>query len=176
MKKLMDRINIRNLVIIILCITVILMAIGFSVLSMKLNVDDPYYNVEFTKIEQTSSVKGGSINPDSTYKIKSSGQRVNFNFQLNNPYDEIIYKLTIKNKGNMPVEIKDIVEYPEYSTDLKAKEKIYPVKISYNDVVDTVLEAGQSTEINLVVQYAMGEKAKKDIDYSLVLVTSSPKE
>ena len=50
MKK---RINIRDLIIIILCITIICMAIGFGILSSHLNSHtdtDSKYAVSFTKI------------------------------------------------------------------------------------------------------------------------------
>ena len=157
MKRLLDRINIRNLVIVFLCITVIIMAIGFSVLSIELNKDDPFFKVSFTQIEQTSSVKGGTIDPEAKYKINSSGQRVDFNFILNNPYDELMYKVVIKNEGNIPIEIKDIIETPEY-----------------NDVTENVLAPEEETEINLVVQFAQGTPQKKSINFSLVLIASSP--
>ena len=175
MKRLLDRINMRNLVIIALCITVIVMAIGYAVLSIKLNKDDPYYKVSFTKVEQTSSVKGGTTNPEGKFKINSSGQKVDFKFSLNNPYDELIYKITIKNEGNIPIEIKDIIEYPEYTINSEAKKSIEPVKIFYNDVTENVLEPDGETEINLVIQFNSGLAQKKNIDYSLILITSSPK-
>ena len=124
MKRLLDRINIRNLVIVFLCITVIIMAIGFSVLSIELKKDDPFFKVSFTQIEQTSSVKGGTIDPEAKYKINSSGQRVDFNFILNNPYDELMYKVVIKNEGNIPIEIKDIIETQEYTKNDKLSKAL----------------------------------------------------
>lgn len=175
MKRLLERINMRNLVIVVLCITVILMAIGYSVLSIKLNKDDPYYKVSFVAVEQVSSVKGGKTNPEGKYKINSSGHKIDFKFSLNNPYDELIYKIKIKNEGNIPVEIKDIIEFPEYTLDTKLKESLEPIKISYNDVTENVLDPEGETEINLVIQFAPGTAEKKDINYSLVLITSSPK-
>lgn len=174
MKKLLERINIRNLVIILLCITVILMAIGYSILSMKLNTDDPYFDVSFTKVELTSSVKGGDINPTGKYKINSFGKKLDFTFELNNPYDEMIYKITIKNEGNIPIEIKDVIESPEYTKDDNLMKKIEPIKISYNDVTETILEPDEETEINLIIQFNPGEKQNKKIDYSFILIGSSP--
>ena len=82
MKRLLDRINIRNVVIVFLCITVIIMAIGFSVLSIELKKDDPFYKVSFTTVEQVSSVKGGKSNPEGKFKINNSGHRVDFSFSL----------------------------------------------------------------------------------------------
>ena len=176
MKRLLERINMRNIVIVFLCITVILMAIGYSILSMELKKEDPFYDVSFTSVTQTTSVKGGNTNPEGKYKIKSSGQRVNFNFILNNPYDEIMYQITIKNNGNIPVEIKDIIEAPEYANNDKVKGLISPIKISYNDVTETILEPDEETEINLVVQYTQGEAKKMNVDYSLILATGSPNQ
>jgi len=176
MKRLLDRINIRNLVIVFLCITVIIMAIGYSILSIELKKDDPLFKVSFTEVEQTSSVKGGSTNPEAKYKINNTGQRVDFNFQLNNPYDELIYKIVIKNEGNIPIEITDIIETPEYTKNSELAKSIEPLKISYNDVTENVLEPEEETEINLVVQFSQGTPQKKNINYSLVLLASSPRE
>jgi len=176
MKRLLDRINIRNLVIVFLCITVIIMAIGYSILSIELKKDDPLFKVSFTEVEQTSSVKGGSTNPEAKYKINNTGQRVDFNFQLNNPYDELIYKIVIKNEGNIPIEITDIIETPEYTKNNELAKSIEPLKISYNDVTENVLEPEEETEINLVVQFSQGTPQKKIINYSLVLLASSPRE
>ena len=174
MKRLLDRINMRNLVIIALCITVILMAIGYSILSIRLNKDDPFYKVSFTTVEQVSSVKGGKSNPEGKFKINNSGHRVDFSFSLLNPYDELIYKIKIKNEGNIPVEIKDIIEFPEYTLNSELKKSLEPIKISYNDVTENVLEPEGETEINLVIQYGPGTIEQKNIKYSLVLITSSP--
>ena len=174
MKRLLDRINIRNIVIVFLCITVIIMAIGFSILSIQLKKEDPYYKVSFTSIEQTSSVKGGNANPIGKYKINTFDQRVDFKFVLNNPYDELIYKITIRNEGNIPVEIKDIIEIPEYTKNDELTKSLEPIRISYNDITENVLEPDEETEINLVVQFNPGNPQKKEVNFSLVLITSSP--
>ena len=174
MRRLLDRINMRNLVIVFLCITVILMAIGYAIISMKLKEEDPFYEVSIIKVEKISSVNGGSINPIGKHKIKSSNQRIDFNFTLNNPYDELIYRITIKNTGNVPAEIKDIAEYPEYTKDEKLIKSLSPIEMSYNDVTETILEPDEETEINLVIQFDHGESRKVEFNYSMVLITSSP--
>ena len=71
MKKM---INIRNSVIIILCITIICMSIGFIVISIdytKNKKQDLSYNVVFEKIKKLSSVKGSNIEPKGTVKINT---------------------------------------------------------------------------------------------------------
>ena len=176
MKRLLDRINIRNLVIVFLCITVIIMAVGFAVLSSELNKEDPFSKVSFTTVDQVSSVKGGTTNPKGKYKINSSGQRLDFDFELNNPYDELIYRVTIKNEGTIPVEIKDIIEVPEYTKKEELVKSLEPVKISYNDVTENVLEPEEETEINLIIQFSSGTAQKKEFKYSLILIASSPEE
>lgn len=173
MKKLKENINIRNLIIIVLCITIILMAIGFGILSMNIDTKEPKFDVSFTTVEQTSSAKGGFVNPIGEYIIKSNGKKVDFKFTLNNPYDEMIYQITIKNNGTIPAKIEDILEYPEYTTDYNKSESIKPIKINYNDVKDTILDPEETTEINLVIQFDQGQPAKKEINYSLVLIASS---
>ena len=176
MKRLTERINIRNLVIVFLCITVIIMAIGYSILSIELKKDDPVFKVSFTEVEQTSSVKGGTTNPEAVFKIDKLGQRVDFSFVLNNPYDELIYEIKIKNEGNIPIEIKDIIEIPEYTKNSDLIAKLEPIKISYNDITEIILAPDEETELNLVVQYGQGSPGQRNFDYALVLIAGSPEE
>ncbi len=68
MKKML---SIRNSVIIILCITIICMSIGFIVISIdytKNKKQDLSYNVVFDKIKKLSSVKGSNIEPKGIVK------------------------------------------------------------------------------------------------------------
>ena len=76
MKKM---INIRNSVIIILCITIIFMAIGFIVISVdytKRNNEDFSYNVSFTDIKKSSSVKGSTTEPKGKVKISDNNSEI----------------------------------------------------------------------------------------------------
>ena len=115
-----NMIHIRNSVIIILCITVILLGIGFIILSVQLkNKTDevPNLNVVFSKVKKTSSVKGSDKEPTSKAEIVSSGTEIEMKFNLNSTHDEITYVAEIENKGNLACEI--ISEILEKSKILK---------------------------------------------------------
>ena len=79
MKKL---INVRNSVIIILCITIICMAIGFIVISVdytKKTKENFSYSVIFTKIKKLSSVKGSTSEPKGTVSINEDQAEIEMN-------------------------------------------------------------------------------------------------
>ena len=72
-------INIRNSVIIVLCVTIVFMGIGFIVLSMKLEDkinDVGKFDVSFTNVTKDSSTKGGTINPSGNVEISEEGKEL----------------------------------------------------------------------------------------------------
>ena len=175
MKKM---INIRNSIIIMLCITIICMGIGFAVLSMKLtheNKKEPYFNVSFIKVKEEPSAKGGTISPIGTHSITNNGKELNMQFTLNVPNDELAYSIIVKNEGNIPAEIVNIKQTPDYNNDVNAINSIYPVTITTSDIVGKVLEPGEEETIKLIVQYNSSPIKKiKKFNYQLTLITSSP--
>lgn len=177
MKKM---INIRNSIIIVLCITIIFMGIGFALLSMQIvkeNKEEPFFDVSFTKIKEETSVKGGKIDPIATNSITNNGKEINMNFTLNSPYDELAYTIIVKNNGNMKAEIVDIKEIPDYQHDTQAMNSIFPVTVTHSDVIGKILEPNEEEEIKLVVKYNPTiQPIKKEFSYQLYLITASPKE
>ena len=74
MKKM---INIRNNIIIVLCITIVLMAIGFIAISVKLKAykdKEESFNVVFSDISKKSTIKGSTKSPVGEVSIESSGK------------------------------------------------------------------------------------------------------
>lgn len=174
MKKL---INIRNSVIIILCITVICMAVGFIVVSIELKKQKEIknsFNVVFTKIVKSSSVKGSNIEPISQAQIDKNNHIINMNFQLNATHDEIIYIATIKNTGTIPAKIIDIIESPNYK-DKSFSKLIDPVTIQISEMENKILQPEEETELKIIIYYNPSslENTKKDFKYSIGLLTKS---
>lgn len=177
MKKM---INIRNSIIIVLCVAIIFMAIGFAFLSMQLTdlkKEEPNFNLSFVKIKSQPSAKGGIVEPIGTHSITNNGKEINMNFTLNVPNDELAYSIVIKNEGNIPAQIIDIKENPDYTNDVTAMNQIYPVTITRSDLIGKVLEPGEEEEMKLVVLYnPSAKKIKKEISYQLYLIAASPNE
>jgi len=175
MKKM---INIRNSIIIMLCITVICMGIGFAVLSMQLSKekkDEPYFNVSFIKVKEEPSAKGGAIAPIGTHSITNSGKELSMKFTLNVPNDELAYSIIVKNEGNIPAKIVNIKETPDYINDVKAATEIYPVTITHSSIIGKVLGPGEEETIKLMVMYNQAQTPKpKEISYNLSLIAASP--
>lgn len=176
MKKLVKT---RNWIIIILCLTIICLGVGFAFLSMELNNsknDNPEFSLEFINAEPRTPVKGGEKDPTVTSSITNSNQTINMEFNLYSPRDEIGYKIVIKNTGTIPAEIINLVEKPDYITDTLAAGSIYPVTISHNDVIGKILKPGEEVELNVIAIFdynALPVDVK--IPYQLSIIAKTPK-
>lgn len=167
----------RNWIIIILCLTIICMGIGFAVLSMELENqknNHPRFSLEFTKAEQRSLVQGGLNTPNVNSSIINSGQTINIDFELYAPRDEIGYKVIIKNTGNVKAEIVNIIEKPDYINDLSVAQTILPVKISHNNIIGKTLEPEEEVELNIVAIFDYNAlPMDMKIPYQLSILTKS---
>ena len=94
----------KNKIIIILCLTIICLGIGFAYLAIelqKVNSTKPYFDVSFTNVELGTPVQGGKNIPLSTSSITNAKKTINFNMTLYAPRDEVSYKVTVKNTGTL---------------------------------------------------------------------------
>lgn len=169
--------NTRNIIIVMLCLTIICMGIGFSYLAIKLDTmtkASKIFDVSFTKVIAKTPVKGGLVSPTGTSEIINEGKTLNLNFNLYAPQDELSYTIHIKNVGNLPAKIVDIITYPNYTKDTKIASTIAPIKITHNDLTNRTLEPEEEFEITLVVSYQPTANAGQvTIPYQMTLVTSS---
>ena len=172
MKKML---NIRNNVIIILCITIICMAIGFIVISVdytKNKNKDLSYSVVFKNIKKLSSVKGSTTEPKGTVTINDNSQEIDMHITMNAPHDELSYIATIENKSTVPIEILDIMESPDYKLD-SFKKLISPVTITLSDVENKVIEPKETLELKIIFYYNSKDAGTKTFDYKIGLITRS---
>ena len=112
-------IHIRNSVIVMLCVTVICMAFGFIVLSVHCkNEADKIdsFDVSFSDVRKTSSVRGTDLEPYGNIDITNSGLELDMSFVLNGGNDELSYIATIKNNGTLPAEIVDQLDISHIQT------------------------------------------------------------
>lgn len=173
MKKL---VSVRNGMIVILCITIICLGIGFIILSMELDKEkktDKVYDVSFVEVSKISSVSGGSVEPVGNISIEDDGKLLNMDFTMNNARDELNYNITIQNNGTVDAEVLDLIESPEYYKGA-FKTSLLPVSISFSDVSEKILEAGDSTDVklNVVYNYSTVTGVKK-FNYKLGLLSKS---
>ena len=172
MKKL---INVRNSVIIILCITIICMAIGFIVISVdytKKTKENFSYSVIFTKIKKLSSVKGSTSEPKGTVSIDEDQAEIEMNITMNSPHDELSYIATIENEGTVPIEIVDIMESPDYKL-ASFKKLITPVTVTLSDVKGKVIEPGETIDVKIIFYYNGTSSGIKTFDYKIGLITKT---
>ena len=173
MKKML---NIRNGIIIILCLTIIFMAIGFIIISLKLESfknNTQKYNVVFDKIIKDSSTKGGNTEPLGNVEIIANGKILNMDFTLNNPHDEISYIIKIKNESSTNALIVDLLQSPDYK-DINYNYLIDPVSITYNDIVGRELKPNEELDLKITVYYNPSTKSgKKTFNDKMGLITES---
>lgn len=173
MKKI---INIRNSIIIILCVTIIIMTIGFIILSVKLqnkNSEVNKFNVVFSSVKKDSSTKGGDIEPQGMVDVKANGKELDMNFTLNYFHDEISYIVKVKNEGTVSAIIVDLLESPNYK-DVKFNSLIDPVTISYNDIVGRELKPQEELELKITIYYNPSTiSGSRNFNYKLGLITES---
>ena len=172
MKKML---SIRNSVIIILCITIICMSIGFIVISIdytKNKKQDLSYNVVFDKIKKLSSVKGSNIEPKGIVKISNEQETIEMNITMNSPHDELSYIATIENKSTVPIEIIDIMESPDYKLP-SFKKLISPITITLSDIKGNIINPNETLDLKIVFYYNTGSTTPKTFDYKIGLITRS---
>lgn len=170
-------IHIRNSVIVMLCITVICMAFGFIVLSVycKNEADKiDSFDVSFSDVRKTSSVRGTDLEPYGNIDITNSGLELDMSFVLNGGNDELSYIATIKNNGTLPAEIVDVIESPDYRED-SFKKSIFPVSISISDIKGKIIPPGDDVELKIVVYYTPSSSlnSPKSIPLKLGLLVKS---
>lgn len=154
-------INTKNTIIIILCITIILLGIGFSYVCMQLdyqNKKKPSFDLKIKRVEQLTPIQGGDKKPTGIYNVSNSGKTINLEFNLYAPRDEISYKIIIKNEGTIKASIINLIEIPDYINDESYSKNIYPIKISHNDIVGKVLEPDEEIELNVVAYFSYKAK------------------
>ena len=173
-----NMIHIRNSVIIILCITVVLLGVGFIVLSVQLdrkNNEIYTMDVVFNSVKKTSSVKGSEKEPTSNADIISNGTELDMKFNLNSIHDEITYVTEIKNKGNLPCEIVDVMQSPDYNNP-EFEKLISPISINISDVKGKIIPPKEKIDLKIVVYYNKRENVSinpKSFSYRLGLITKS---
>ncbi len=170
----------RNSIIVLLCFSVICMAIGFTIISMRLEKNrenNPYFDVVFTKVTEQTAVKGGSISPHCVGNIINDEKEVSMNCNLYVPHDELSYSIVIKNNGNMDALIVDLMESPDYVNDVTLKNSIEPISITHNDISKSILKPGEELTLKVFIKYKESLKEKltsKKFTYNLSLITASP--
>ena len=167
----------RNTIIMILCVTIICMAIGFMVLSVKFKneKDAPrQFDVSFLTIKNTSSVKGSLKDPTAVTTITNSGKEIDMHVVMYSIHDELSYVAKIKNNGTLKAEIVDIFTSPSYEKEPFSKS-IFPVTIKMSDVKGKIIPPGEEMDLKIVFYYPSTTQpiTPKEFDYKIALLTKS---
>ena len=91
----------KNILIISLCFVLLIMGIGYSAFSSKLDINSSSsitsnWDVEITSIEKTN-VSGNVVEKDKSFTKDSAS----FSVEMEKPRDYVYYKIGVTNKGNI---------------------------------------------------------------------------
>ena len=159
------RINGKTIISILLCLGILFMAAGYSMLSTNLEITagasiTTTWDVRITKIT-TKNISGSAYNID---EPDFTNDTARFSLALTDPGDSITYTITIENKGT----ITAILNSLDITTN-GTSQIIYEVTgIKEGDI----LTAGNSVEVTVVARYNSNateapEDAGKSLEFGL---------
>lgn len=100
---------------------------------------------------------------------KLNGNILSINADLNNKGDNLKYEITINNKGNVPMYIKNIIS----NLYINGEQKIdtYPINVKYLGITnDEEIKANQTKKFNIILQREnIDNDAKINVVYNLLL-------
>ena len=173
MKKLVKN---KNAIIAILCLTIIVLSIGFTLIALKLKERESknkIYDVSIVRIQEGTAIKGGEILPTATSKIENNGKTADFEFKLNNPKDTLTYIITVKNNGNLKAKIDGLSESPDYLNSNAQANMILPVIINHNDITNQELNPGEEINLTISIEFTSnGLPMEKIIPYKISILSS----
>lgn len=161
----------KNCIIIVLCITIILLSFGFSIISVKFkqkNDEKVMYDISIEKVVLSASFNGGNDKPEASYKLLNNKKTIKFDFNFHSSGDKLVYYVTIKNKGNISGKIDNIIESNNYD-----KKNIEPIKIDISDVSGKVLNKGESVDLVVMVLYDKGKSNYENFPFEFSILSSS---
>ncbi|MDD6879153.1 MAG: leucine-rich repeat domain-containing protein [bacterium] len=141
----------KNIIIASLCIALVFMGIGYSLLAQNLKINSTgkissIWSIKMINVEYSAS--GYAEVASDSPKISEDGHSLKLSTIFKAPNDEIIYTVTVKNEGNIKALLKSI----EYSG---------PTTTDYIKVTDTITSA---LEINPEEEITFDVKVRfKDI-------------
>ena len=157
----------RNILIGTLCSLLVLMGIGYAILSQTLNISGianmrGVWDVKITKMDLIEKNKTGRAeNVSNTFTDTTAS----FEANLYMPGDSIEYEVTVENQGNIDALLKSITP--------TTTNKSEGIKFSHSQIDNTVLTAGKKITFTMKVEFledATSIPKVENVKYNLELV------
>lgn len=157
-----NKLKMKNRIIIVLCITIIMMGIGFCIVSMNLNeyTSKKQFDVSIRTVIPGTITKGGIKEPISSYKLENNNKTVDFYYELENMNDSVTYTVIIKNKGTIDAKIDNII----FSNNSNSND----IEIKNNNLKNEILRSGEEEELNIEVSINKNQKNSFNILVSIL--------
>lgn len=164
--------SVRSGAIVFLCITIILMTIGFVVLAISFDKQKNKANtfqVGFTNIKKLTSVKGGVNEPKAKLDIIESNKIIDMDFTLFSENDELVYEVSLKNTGTMSAKIVDIIMTPDYIDEYS--NSIEPVSLKVTSLKGKKINPDEELKFKIDIMYKPSAiKQEKNVKCKLALI------
>ena len=140
----------KNIVILLLCIAVVAMGIGFAAIGSRLNITGNTtitntWNVQITKVEEELTQKKGKAS-GSIQKVDGTNAR--FTATLNEPGDQIAFKVTVTNGGTINAVLNNI-----NNTTASASDDAIEYKVTGPTETSKLAASGATHEFVITVTY-----------------------
>lgn len=132
----------RNVLLIVLCVTVFCMSVGFAYMSQlltingTLNVTKPTWDIHFASITPSTPAAGNHA-VDNSHALSNSDHTATFDLTMTAPGDTLTYTLVITNAGTLDAKVNAITVAPTSGSKIDAENNITVTTtgVAANDVL-----------------------------------------
>ena len=177
MKKKKKKIKINKNILINSLLVALILVSTCLILSMNryntLKEDKGVFKIEFVNVEKLNPIQAGAFSPTSNATIINNGLSLDMSFDLYTPNDEITYVATIKNTSKTKGKIVNIIRQPDYLNDQSSIDRIYPCKITMNNIVGKILNPEDEVKLNITANYQNSNRKSRGINipYEISILT-----
>ncbi len=169
----------KKIIILSMCVAILIMTIGYSAFISNIKINGTAnitstWNILFTDIKEISKTDGVNVKEDPTI----SGTLATFNIGLNYPGDNIVYEITVENKGTIDAVINsingtqlgsDVIEFiidgiKEGDKLGHGESKNFTVTIKYKDVTKDPNLKDNELQIDITYIQDLEGKPEKEPD------------
>ena len=156
----------KNLMIMLLFVSVMFMSIGYAMLSTELEKKQNYADSKAVwdiKITTISSIETQGLAKNVLANVENSFS-AKFNSSLQTPNDKVTYTINVKNHGTIDAKLSAINIMPSDGIENNIKYSIEGIEL------DEVLKSGESKLFTLVAHYDGDIPSEEQINKEVTLI------
>lgn len=158
--------NKKNLMIILLLVSIIFMSVGYAMLSIEIEQKQNYASSDSVwdiKITAISSIETQGLAENISATIENNFS-AKFNSSLQTPNDKVAYMINVKNHGTIDAKLSSINIIPSDNQENNISYSIEGIEL------DEVLKSGESKLFTLVAHYDNDIPSEEEINKEVTLI------